>query len=183
MAPEPPPRVAAGGPLPRAAERPAAFHDSQAAAAVAFTAELRATKAFLSACLAEAKPTRVAGGAVEVWFPAEHTFHLHAVQDAIKTREIEPYLKVFFGQTLKLVVASGAEPSQIVAAGGGLPLTLDGGSEFETPGRAANGSARLTPDDIARSRRGAIDDVVQEHPRIEDIIDAFDGEVLEDRDS
>jgi hypothetical protein len=123
-----------------------------------FTLELRATKAFLSVCLAEGKLVRFAGGVLDMWFPPEHTFHLHAVQDAIRQRELDPYLEMFFGQRLKLAIALEESP----------------------PPTPLPSAARLTPDDIARSRRGAIDDVVQSTPAIEDIIQAFDGEVLED---
>jgi len=165
--------VAAGGPPPPSKSlRPAAQAESGPVATATldlehvarrwadFSVELRATKAFLSVCLAEGKPVRLVGSVLDVWFPPEHTFHLHAVQDAIRQRELEPYLEMFFGQRLKLAIALEESPAAAPPAS----------------------SARLTPDDIARSRRGAIDDVVQNTPAIEDIIQAFDGEVLEDDD-
>ena len=76
-------------------------------------------------------------------------------------RDLEPYLQQFFGAPLKAALA------------------------MEPPGTApaavpAQTQARLTPDDLARSRRGAIEDVVQQTPAIDHIIDAFDGEVLDD---
>jgi hypothetical protein len=196
--------IAAGGPPTGVAERPTMrlAPESLATASVdlvfvqsrwqTFTSELRATKAFLSVCLAEARPVRLASGALELWFPPEHTFHLHAVQDAIKSKEIEPYLATFFGQPIKLAVTSDGEPLAAAAAPsrieeGGLPLTAEPADETrrEPAPRSAPGATvtRLTRDDIARSRRHAIDDVVEDNPGIDAIIDAFDGEVLEDPES
>jgi DNA polymerase-3 subunit gamma/tau len=172
-----PPRIAAraqfaaGGPPPVAAVG-AAASAARAPAATAtlelelvarrwpeFTQELRATKAFLSVCLSEGKPVRLSSGTIELWFPPEHAFHLHAVQDALRQRELDPFLELFFGRSLRLAVAAESDPSA-----------------------PASPAARITPDEVARSRRGAIQDVVDNAPAIDDIIAAFDGEVLEDHD-
>jgi DNA polymerase-3 subunit gamma/tau len=127
-----------------------------------FTRALRAQKAILAHCLSEGRPVRYAAGTIDIYFPAEHTFHVHALEAAVRQRELDGYLASFFGAPLKLAVTYD-----------------DAGASANTPAPAGP-AARLTPDDVARSRRGAIDDVVQQTPGVEAIIEAFDGEVLED---
>jgi hypothetical protein len=41
---------------------------------------------------------------------------------------------------------------------------------------------RLTHEDIVQSRRDALGDVMESSPRMQQILDAFDGEILEDRE-
>jgi hypothetical protein len=38
----------------------------------------------------------------------------------------------------------------------------------------------LTHEDIVQSRREALHDVAERFPRVQEILDAFDGEILED---
>jgi hypothetical protein len=131
--------------------------DDVAARWTEFAHLLRETKTVLAHCLADARPVRLAANTVEVEFPLENSFQLHALQEAIKQRTLDPYLRTFFGQPLKLALAAqGGEAS------------------------AASPAARLSRDDIAQSRRDAIEDVVRQTPAIDEIIQLFDGEVLED---
>jgi hypothetical protein len=128
-----------------------------------FTLALRDSKAALAHCLSEGRPVRLHGITLEVYFPPEHSFHLNLFQEAVRKRELEPYLATYFGQPLQVALSSAAEPSPEPA-----------------PAPPPTPAGRLTPDDIARSRRGALSDVLKSTPGLEAIIDAFDGEVLED---
>ena len=163
------PLFAAGGPLPAPAPvvRPAGAIAVQAVSLQLddvsarwseFAHLLRETKTVLAHCIADAKPVRLASNTVELEFPLENSFQLHALQEAIKQRTLDPYLRTFFGEPLKLSIAAAAGDT----------------------GAGAAPAARLSRDDIAKSRRDAIEDVVRQTPAIDEIIQLFDGEVLED---
>jgi hypothetical protein len=152
----------------------------------------------LAHCLSESRPVRLEGGILSVWFPPEQTFHAHLFEEAVKSRDLEPYVATYFGAAMRLALAPGeaVDANRTAAAaiggriGGGTASIAAAAATVDTSSAtsdvvspAASGAAattRLTPDDIARSRRGAIDDVVQRTPVIDDIIAAFDGEVLDD---
>jgi len=166
---------AAGGPPPAPAVRPVpAVPRAVAAGSLSvdfesvrarwqeFTQALR-SKPMLAHCLSEGVPTRLVAGTLEVWFAPENTFHQHLFEESIRRRDLEPYLQQFFGAPLKAALAMEAPGTAAAAAAA-----------------PAEPQARLTPEDLARSRRGAIEDVVQQTPAIDHIIDAFDGEVLDD---
>ena len=79
-------------------------------------------------------------------------------------RELETQIEKYFGQRLKVNLTNVAMPSPAVPA-------------KAVPERS---STRLTPEDVAESRREAAQDVLQSTPRLQEILDTFDGEILED---
>ncbi len=184
--------IAAGGPLPGRSTAPSARIDFETVVArwTEFTAALRGSKAMLAHCLSEGRPVRLSAGVLEVWFPPEHTFHSHLFEEAVKRRDLEPYLAQFFGTPLKTALAleeHAAAPRPAAARRRETPPNTAPGSPAgnEVPAAGAamldeSGSQRLTSDDIARGRRDAIEDVIQRTPVIDDVITAFDCEVLED---
>jgi hypothetical protein len=138
-----------------------------------FTHQLRISKTMLAHFVCEGRPVLLEAHTLELSFAADHAFQLGFLQEASKKRELEGYLGAFFGQPLKVSLRSDAEPSRVSTPSAGLDAK-DGGDA---------GQGRITSDDVARSRRGAIEDVVQKTPGLEAIIDAFEGEVLDDPDA
>ena len=181
--------LAAGGPRPASASvAPRAAGSSAAATVVAldlevvrarwteFTQALRASKAMLAHCLAEGQPVRFESGKLEVWFAPEQNFHQHLFEDALRKRELEPYLKAFFGRAMQV----GLAPATSRPADGAAIGIADGTSAGTVTTTATSGAARLTTEDVLRGRRDALADVVERTPGLDDIITAFDGEVLDD---
>jgi len=119
-----------------------------------FTRTVADSKAMLAQCLAEGMPSRLEGARLHVEFTEEQRFHLEMLQQPGPRAELEQLLGGYFGQPLQLVPCASA--------------TEDAGA------------ARLTHEDIVQSRRDALHDVAERFPRVQEILDAFDGEILED---
>lgn len=130
-----------------------------------FTEVVRGSKAMLAHCLSEGKPHSLQNGVLAIWFSAEHAFHLNLMREARTLRELEAHLQQFFGKHLKVDLRDGAQDTEISSV---------------PDSDAARVSARLTPEDVAQSRRDAAEDALQQTPRLQEILDAFDGEILED---
>jgi DNA polymerase-3 subunit gamma/tau len=142
-----------------------------------FTRTLRGSKAMLAQCLSDGVPASLDGSTLEVRFAAGHAFHMNLFENASTRSELEQQLQLFFGQPLHVRLR---QADLVLHPGSTTPEPA--GSE--TPATAAPGSAaRLTDEDIARSRREALSDVVEGTPRLQDILDAFDAEILDERES
>ncbi len=80
--------------------------------------------------------------------------------------------------------AGPTQPDTSEAESSGTPVdageSAPSNAEAAAPDAAAHG-ARLTAEDIARSRLGALAEVVQKAPRLRDIVETFDAEILDER--
>jgi len=168
---------AVGGPLPpRAARAPAAGESSPRAAVLAaaasdlgtvqerwqeFTQVVAGTKAMLAQCLAEGVPARLEGTRLHVEFRDTQMFHLEMLQQPNARAELEQLLARYFGRPLQLV-----------------PYAPQNDAPDAPPA-----SARLTHEDIVQGRREALVDVTKRVPRLQEILDTFDAEILDDRDA
>ena len=123
-----------------------------------FTQVVRGSKAMLAQCLSEGVPVRLDGEALELEFDAGQSFQVHWLDEAATRADLEEQLEAYFGRRFRVRVReSGARPPEL--------------------------PPRLTDADIAASRRAAVEDIVQRTPNLQDILDAFDGEILEDREA
>jgi hypothetical protein len=137
---------------------PAADLESIAARWNEFTQVVRGSKAMLAQCLSEGVPVRLDGEALELEFEAGQSFQVHWLEEAVTRTDLEEQLEAYFGRRFRVRVReSGAGTSEL--------------------------PPRLTDADIAASRRAAVEDIVQRTPNLQDILDAFDGEILEDREA
>jgi hypothetical protein len=134
-----------------------------------FTEVVRGSKAMLAHCLSEGRPQTLQDGILGIGFSEEHAFHLNLMRENRTQRELEKQIERFFGKRLKV--------SLVDTLSSGSPSS--GGPSSGRP-TADSGSARLTPEDVAESRREAAQDALQRTPRMQEILDAFDGEILED---
>jgi DNA polymerase-3 subunit gamma/tau len=125
-----------------------------------FTHVVGGSKAMLAQCLSEGIPTRLDGSILEVRFAKGDSFHMSLLEVPGTRAELETQLHTFFGRPPQVRLGEGRAQAEIVS----------------------ESTSRLTEVDIADSRRAAVDDVVRRTPRLQDILDAFDGEILEDRD-
>jgi hypothetical protein len=132
-----------------------------------FTEVVRGSKAMLAHCLSEGRPQTLQDGVLGIGFSEEHAFHLNLMRENRTQRELEKQIERFFGKRLKVSLVDT------------LPSGLSSGLSSGRP-TADSGSARLTPEDVAESRRDAAQDALQRTPRMQEILDAFDGEILED---
>jgi hypothetical protein len=130
-----------------------------------FTEVVRGSKAMLAHCLSEGKPQSLHDGVLGIGFTAEHAFHLNLMREPRTQRDLETHLADFFGAPLKVSLRDAAQNV--------------GESSVATPDAERSG-ARLTPEDVAQSRRDAAEDALQQTPRLQEILDAFVGEILED---
>jgi len=125
----------------------------------AFTEVVRGSKAMLAHCLSEGQPHSLQDGILGIGFSEEHAFHLNLMREASTQRELERQIERFFGTRLKVSLGDAAQP---VAP------------------QDERANARLTPEDVAASRREAAQDALDQTPRLQEILDTFDGEILED---
>jgi DNA polymerase III subunit gamma/tau len=150
--------AAAPGVASAAVGAPAADLESIAARWNEFTQVVRGSKAMLAQCLSEGVPVRLDGEALELEFQAGQSFQVHWLEEAVTRADLEEQLEAYFGRRFRVRVReSGTEKSEL--------------------------PPRLTDADIAASRRAAVEDIVQRTPNLQDILDAFDGEILEDREA
>jgi hypothetical protein len=126
-----------------------------------FTQRLAQSKAMLAHCLSEGIPVRLDGQKLHVQFTDEQRFHVEMLQNPAARGDVDRQLEEHFGCSLHL-----------------LPCLREvGDAEPESPFMS-----RLTQEDIVQSRREALGDVMRSSPRLQEILDAFDGEILEDRE-
>jgi DNA polymerase-3 subunit gamma/tau len=120
-----------------------------------FTRVVQQSRAMVAQCLADGQPEALEGSVLRIGFPTEHSFHTSLLQDPTRTRELEEIFQAYFGQRLTIRV---------------------GAAQAERPAA----TARISPQDVAESRRAAAADILQSTPRLREILDAFDGEILDD---
>ena len=130
-----------------------------------FADVVRSSKAMLAHCLSEGQPQSLQGGTLGLLFGEDQAFHLNLLREPATQRELEKQIEKYFGQHLKVTLNDVATPAQSAQ------------SAQPAPERAR---ARLTPEDVAESRREAAQDVLQSTPLLQEILDTFDGEILED---
>ena len=121
----------------------------------AFTRVVQQSRAMVAQCLADGRPEALEGSVLRIGFPREHSFHTSLLQDPSRTRELEETFQAYFGQRLTIRV---------------------GEAHAERP----SPTGRISPQDVAEGRRTAAADILQSTPRLREILDAFDGEILDD---
>ncbi|HZM17420.1 MAG TPA: DNA polymerase III subunit gamma/tau [Candidatus Krumholzibacteria bacterium] len=125
-----------------------------------FTQLVAGSKALLAQCLSEGVPARLEGARLHVEFRETQSFPLQMLQHANARAELEQLLAGYFGRPLQLVPClPGAESPP------GAPLS----------------SGRISHEDIVQSRREAVG-ASERLPLLQEILETFDAEILEERD-
>ncbi len=122
-----------------------------------FTQSVSRSKAVLAQCLSEGVPMRLDGGRLHVEFGEAQMFHLEMLQQPEARGELERLLAEYFGMALHIV------PSARLGEAAAPP--------------------RLTHEDLVQTRRHSVQESVQRAPRLQEILEAFDGEILDEPES